>query len=69
MMTSEELIIRHAMRVALLDAQQTSAATEAMAGIPLEGQGPRCSAHGALVAAFMTSRGETVPRPRDLMRP
>jgi hypothetical protein len=38
-----------------------------MRGIPLEGQGPRLHANIALVAAFLVSRGETVPDRRSLL--
>jgi hypothetical protein len=62
------LLLRHTARLVLQDAARTAPAIEAMEGIDTEGEGRRLTADRALVAAFLISRGETVPKPRDMWR-
>jgi hypothetical protein len=61
-----EELIRHVARLVLQDAQRTAPAIEAMEGIDIGGDGRRLTADRALVAAFLISRGEPVPKMRDL---
>jgi hypothetical protein len=62
----EQRYLRHAEYLALTEAARAHPAEDAMRGLDLDGKGRSTGAHGALVAAFMISRGEPMPQSSGL---